>query len=101
MNDTNRTLKKAGDLGSEIVDNAIDAARDKFADLADDVEGRGEKFIKTARAKGMQAWDEIQERGEGAVKDLNTWVKRNPLPAVGIAIAAGAVLYALFTRDSD
>jgi ElaB/YqjD/DUF883 family membrane-anchored ribosome-binding protein len=101
MSDTNRTLKKAGDLGSEIVDDAIDAARGKFSDLAENIQGRGEKMLKSAQRKGIEAWDEIQDRGEGAVKDLTTWVRRNPLPAVGWALAAGAVLYALFRPDSD
>jgi len=97
----NDKVKHAVEKNAERATGLLDEAKERFSDFADDARARGEKLIARAKDRGNELWDDAQEQGKDTWKDITTVIRKNPGAAVGCALVAGAVLYALFGRRED
>jgi len=93
--------KHAAERKAEQASGLYDAAADQVTDLIDSVKEKGQEWVEGAKGRGQDLIDDVQGRGQDAWKDLKTWVRKNPGPAVGASLVAGAVLYALLSRRQD
>ncbi len=72
-NQINKTLKNSEDA----ISDGLDMLKDKA--------GEYEKSIRSSL-------EPIYNRGQDLTKDVGGWVKKNPVAAAGIALAAGVVI---------
>ncbi len=101
MNDLHNKTKHSVEKSADRATSLLDEASDKFTGLVEDAKDKGQELIEQAKGRGVELIDDAQERGQDAWKDLKKWVQKNPGTALGWSIAAGAILYAVFTRKED
>jgi ElaB/YqjD/DUF883 family membrane-anchored ribosome-binding protein len=97
----NLMTDRAASMAHDTTDRAADMAHDTV-DRAADVGNDAEKQLRKAAARKMkqarQVQDDVLEAVDDQIDKVDSYVKRNPFTAVGIAFAVGAVVSALIRR---
>lgn len=80
-------------------------ARRRGADLADDLEDRGEAAMDGLRRRGRRYYraaadqaDHLRSRASGYIDDADTAVREHPATAMGIAVGLGFLLGLVLAR---
>lgn len=81
-NQINRTLKNSEDA----ISDGLDMLKDKACEY--------EKSVRSSI-------EPIYNRGQDLTKDAGAWVKKNPVAAAGIALAAGVVIGKILLSRSN
>ena len=86
-------FKNQNDLSSNRpLGEIVDAGKDALNSSKNFVEGFAPDYSK----KMQEGLNTVKEKLKASSSDVNTWVKANPLAAVGIAVGAGLLIGKLF-----
>ncbi|GMG82165.1 hypothetical protein LNKW23_13780 [Paralimibaculum aggregatum] len=88
-------LRKDVEGLAEIARDAASAQGRRGAAAARD---RVEELSESAREAYRAARDDLGQRGEAAIDETQEMIRRNPLAAIGIALAAGWLIGKLSSR---
>lgn len=92
MNTRNGTTMGQGAGGN--LDERLDSIKESVKGLVD----RGEERVGAIKSRVMEAKDQAMTRGNAVIDQATTFIKANPLKAVGIAFGAGYIGMRLFRR---
>jgi len=95
MNKVRHTIER----GSKDAASILDDVKEQFNDLVEEAKEKRDVFLDQARERGTELMVEAQKRGQKALKGAGTWIQKNPGRAVAVALAAGFILHALYSRE--
>jgi ElaB/YqjD/DUF883 family membrane-anchored ribosome-binding protein len=99
MDDNISKIKKTLENGLNQAGASLEDARQQFSDMAEDLKSNGTQVLNEAVERGSDLFEDIQEQGQGALKAAGRWIRNNPALAIGIAVLAGAAIFALSRSD--
>ena len=97
INKARHSVEKGADRASK----TLDSFKDQATTLIEDAQEKGAELIDEARDRSGELLEEAKGYGKDAWGDVKVWVKKNPGPAIGIALAAGFILSAFCRGGSE
>jgi len=90
--------KTAFDTGKEHISAAARELGDAANVTIDDLRSQAKAKATDVREKATAAWGDASSRAQTYQSETETYVRENPLKAVGIAVGIGFVLGVIFRR---
>jgi hypothetical protein len=81
--------------------DTLEHVKENLSGMADEVKAKGEAFLQKAQTQGREYFDDAQDSGIRAWKDLKILVKKHQGPAIATAIVASLLFYAVHRFNKD